>query len=107
MSSPSENDKPDTSRYLTPPSSYTIRTKPQSKTELDIVSERFTYTHYPAILLSALNFAALSNASRGVKGYPSVFQCSAYTAVFAFSGYALSKGDAVNGSGLTAGWSAI
>ncbi|ORX67468.1 hypothetical protein DL89DRAFT_208949, partial [Linderina pennispora] len=62
---------------------------------------------YPAILLSALNFAALSNASRGVKGYPSVFQCSAYTAAFAFSGYALSKGDAVNGSGLTAGWSAI
>ncbi|KAJ1956972.1 hypothetical protein GGI12_005161 [Dipsacomyces acuminosporus] len=90
-----------------PPTSYTLHAKPRQKTDLEAASSRFSTAPYPALLLSALSLAALPGARKGIRGFPSVFQCSAYTAIFAASGYALQTGDSVNGSGLAAGWSAI
>ncbi|KAI9501112.1 hypothetical protein BX070DRAFT_176863, partial [Coemansia spiralis] len=64
-------------------------------------------TPYPAMVLSALNLFSLRGAQKAIRGYPSVMQCTSHTAFFAAAAYALSTGDWINGSGLTAGWSAI
>ncbi|KAJ1768140.1 hypothetical protein IW140_000816 [Coemansia sp. RSA 1813] len=105
MGTPSKDD----STKYEPPSSLTLhKNKPvREKTEFEQLAHRFCQTPYPALVLSVLNLFSLPGSIKAIRGYPSVMPCTTYTAAFAASAYALHTGDWINGSGLTAGWSAI
>ncbi|KAJ1728302.1 hypothetical protein LPJ61_004103, partial [Coemansia biformis] len=90
-----------------PPSSHTLRRQRRQPAELEQAICTIGAMAWPALVLSAANLAALARARKSIRGYPSVMQCTWYTGIFAASAYALSTGDAVNGSGLASGWSAI
>ncbi|KAJ1647358.1 hypothetical protein LPJ64_001270 [Coemansia asiatica] len=95
---------------MEPPSSYTLhngKNKKQQRTRFSQLVCSWAVSPAPALVLSAMNLAALPIARRRTMGIPSVMQCNLYTAVFAASAYALKSGDSVNGSGLAAGWSTI
>ncbi|KAJ2448833.1 hypothetical protein EV183_005227 [Coemansia sp. RSA 2336] len=87
------------------PSSYTLHKREPSTAEHFV--RQLAQSPYPSLFLSAINFAALKQAGRRVRGYPTVMQCMGYTGIFGASSYALSTGDSVNGSGLAFVWSAI
>ncbi|KAJ2076588.1 hypothetical protein H4R24_005616 [Coemansia sp. RSA 988] len=98
--------QPDTNTTL-PPSSYTLHQKNSQQSELEGAILQVSKSAYPALILSAINLAALSKARKLVRGYPSVIQCTAYSGIFAASAYALKSDDWVNGSGIASVWSAI
>ncbi|KAJ2859779.1 hypothetical protein GGI22_002885 [Coemansia erecta] len=106
-SSPSKDNG--TPRKYEPPSSYTLhKDKPsREKTEFEQQANRFSQTPYPALFLSVLSLLSLPGSIKAIRGYPSVMPCTTYTAAFALSAFAIHRGEAVNGSGLAAGWSAI
>ncbi|KAJ2490323.1 hypothetical protein IWW47_005164 [Coemansia sp. RSA 2052] len=107
-SSDDDDNRASPADYAAAPSSYTLhKDPPPPRSETTQTAHRLGSSPYPALLLSALNLAALPNARKSIRGYPSVMQCNAYTAIFAVAAYALSAGDVNNGSGLTASWSAI
>ncbi|KAJ2802455.1 hypothetical protein H4R20_003270 [Coemansia guatemalensis] len=91
----------------TPPSSYTLHQKRTQPSEAENAILRVSKSAYPALILSAINLAALTKARKLVRGYPSVIQCTAYSGIFAASAYALKSDDWVNGSGIASVWSAI
>ncbi|KAJ2742810.1 hypothetical protein GGI20_004212 [Coemansia sp. BCRC 34301] len=108
MSSASDDKSAKSATYVGAPSSYTLRRNPPPpRSEATQAAHRLASSPFPALLLSALSLASLPNARKSIRGYPSVMQCNAYTAIFAVAAYALSTGDVNNGSGLTASWSAV
>ncbi|KAJ2896364.1 hypothetical protein IWW38_002048 [Coemansia aciculifera] len=98
----------DAETFADAPSSYTLhKNPPPPRSTATLAAHRLGSSPYPALLLSALNLAALPHARKSIRGYPSVMQCNSYTAIFAIAAYALSSNDVNNGSGLAASWSAI
>ncbi|KAJ2850846.1 hypothetical protein IWW36_001570 [Coemansia brasiliensis] len=89
------------------PSSYTLHEHPRQQSKVEQTVRQIAQSPYPALFLSAINLAALKQAGKRARGYPTVMQCMGYTGIFGASSYALGTGDSVNGSGLAFVWSAI
>ncbi|PIA17705.1 hypothetical protein COEREDRAFT_40416 [Coemansia reversa NRRL 1564] len=102
-----EPDRKVSTNTTIPPSSYTLHQKTPQRSEVEGAILQISKSPYPALILSAINLAALTKARKLVRGYPSVIQCTAYSGIFAASAYALKSDDWVNGSGITSIWSAV
>lgn len=64
-------------------------------------------TPYPAYLTSTLLITAIPHLVVHPTGYPSLLVLPLFASIFAGSGYMISTGDFLNGTGTTTAWSGV
>ncbi|KAJ1745405.1 hypothetical protein LPJ77_001661 [Coemansia sp. RSA 2523] len=92
---------------LDSPSSYTLSQQP--KRPLSSFEQRIhavATSPYAVLTMSVANLAALTQARKLGRGYPTVISCLGHAGIFAAAAVALQTGDTVNGSALATVWSA-